>query len=165
MKRTQEEIVRRIENSGMDFFGVIAHDLLAYLEFDFAKPYLNEDTTVEQWGEANANVPAPLEQVKEYLPFAWRKANDCRGLSASRSIDHIKTWLWLAGFDIPDAVMDNYEFYGKPQLVMASVICGFDWPQHDNQEWKNAEDRPEISAERRRALVEEWTNRAKEYTK
>ena len=46
--RTQEEIVLYMEKvSGEDFLGFIRNGLISYLNFENAKPYLKEGTTVK----------------------------------------------------------------------------------------------------------------------
>jgi hypothetical protein len=55
------------------------------------------------------------------MDFAWEKANNCRGLSAMRTMTHYKAWLWLLGQDGFDD-LENYSHYGKDNLVR---ICKF----------------------------------------
>jgi len=40
--RTQQEILARFEKAD-DFFGTQQGDLISYMEFEFAKPFLKED--------------------------------------------------------------------------------------------------------------------------
>ena len=58
------------------------------------------------------------------MDFAWRKANDERGLSASRIVSHYRNWYWLLCDDSINFsdLEDNYEPYGKPVLV---EMCNF----------------------------------------
>lgn len=82
----------------------------------------------------------PLDAIRDYLPFAWEKANDCRGISAGRSLDHIRTWLWLADFDdLAEKHFGDYSHYGKRQLLIASLLVDFDWRKHDDGNWVNSE--------------------------
>jgi hypothetical protein len=129
-------------------------DLIDYLPFADAQPYLKPEVTEQEWAERQTK--PPLEAAKDYLDFAWGKANGCRGLSAGRSLDHLKAWLWLAGFgEVVDAHFDNYEHYGKKQLVIASELCGFDWGAHDDDSWVNNEDGPSMDATSRQELIDE----------
>lgn len=145
--KTADQIKARIrEVEASDFFGAQTSDLLMRLPFDEARAWLKPEATREQWDAMERK--APLDDLRDYLPFAWGKANDCRGLSAQRSLDHIKAWLWLAGFDdVVEQQFETYSHYGKRQLVIASLIVGFDWKAHDQGGWVNSEDGPEASAE------------------
>lgn len=119
--RTQQEILQRIrERENDDFFGYERSDLVDYLEYENAKPFLNDTTTKESWGKEPRK--SPKDVMIEYMPFAWDKANNFRGLSASRSMSHYISWLWLDGDDELWKTLEDYEFYGKPQLVK---ICGY----------------------------------------
>ncbi len=143
MKRSQQEIVNRMkELEREDFFGVIRGDLLYYLDFTHAKPFLKDGVTEADWNDSRDTKP-PLEVAKNYLPFAWDKANNCRGLSANRSVNHFEAWLWLAGIDGFHKVSDSeYEYYGKPVLVIVSIILDFPWRDHDRDGWVNDEGGP-----------------------
>lgn len=152
--RSTEEIVARIEVVRTGWFEFQSGDLIPWLPFEHAKAYLKEGVSSDEW-EAQRNSGDPLEDVREYLPFAWDKANNCRGLSAGRSVDHMKAWLFLAGFDLDDELDRIYERYGKPCLVVASVIVGFPWRDHDDGDWVNEEDGPPLPTDRREELVVE----------
>lgn len=65
-----------------------------------------------------------------YMPFAWDKANNGRGFSASRSMSHYQAWIWLAGDDIGD--LSEYDSYGKDNLVKICKHYGWDHSQWDN---------------------------------
>ena len=118
--RTQEEIIQRIKaNEKNLFFTMTAGDLMKYLPFDIVKEYLEEGLTPSDWKMFILTKASVIAEMVEYLPFAFMKAEDQRGLSASRSIQHILNWLWL----IKDYEMfefanddDNYFEYGRPIL-------------------------------------------------
>lgn len=156
MSKTADQIKARIrEVEASDFFGAHTSDLLLRLSFDDARAWLKPEATREEWDAMERK--APLDDLRDYLPFAWGKANDCRGLSAQRSLDHIKAWLWLAGFDdVVEQQFETYSHYGKRQLVIASLIAGFDWKAHDSGEWVNSEDGPSETAE----FIERQANEA-----
>lgn len=129
--KTQEEIIKRIEEvTKCDIFGFQREVYISALTFDNAKEYLKEGVTQEEWDEIRLCTDEDVRKRSiEYMPFAWEKANSCRGLSASRSLDRYSAWLWLLGVD--DGIdFDDYEFYGKPQLV---EICNRLWLDHT--EW------------------------------
>lgn len=133
--RTQREILDRIESDEADdMFDVQKSDLVDYLDFDNAKPYLNSDYIKQvESGEEKWHEPkSPAENIKDYMPFAWEKANNKRGLSAARSLCHMKTWLWLDGYDeLSESILD-YEYYGKPQLIEICRLYGLDSDQWDD---------------------------------
>lgn len=121
--RTQDEIVERIKGVQFDFMGTITGDLVEALDFEHARQFLKPDVTEADWHE-----PADDEKVRavaiDYLTFAFGKAEDHRGLSANRSVEHFETWLWLLG-RLPDDWDDiEYAQYGVPKLVAAALALG-----------------------------------------
>lgn len=141
IRRSQDEIVARITaTEGNDFLGVIRSDLLDGLDFDHAKKYLKPEVTAAEWEAARAQAKPPLDQASDYMEFAWDKANNCRGISAGRSIQHFESWLWMAGADGFDAVSEGeYRCYGKPLLVIAATALGLDWRALDDGLWVDFE--------------------------
>ena len=106
------------------------------LTYENAKKYLKPECNGKDWK------PTTEEEIKkeasEYMPFAWEKANGCRGISAGRSIAHYIAWLWLLGEDFDD--MEDYEFYGKPQLIRVCEYFGLDHKQWDNKVRTNTDE-------------------------
>ncbi len=152
-KRTQDEIVARIKaRKPDDFFGFEVSQYMNFLDYDHAREFLKSGTTKkeasrEEWGEVEGGSPEDI--IKGYLPFAWGKANDCRGISANRSIEHMVAWLWLDGKDWLEKDYDeNYQYYGKPQLVRICEEYGVDWRALDDNEWRNSESGKAISADK-----------------
>ncbi len=143
--KTHQEILARIEEvADHDWMGTQTNDLIVHLPFALAKQYLKDDATEDAWNRMDKPM-APMDAIKDYLPFAWDKANNCRGLSAGRSLEHIMTWLWLEGYDkLVAEHFKTYDMYGKLQLVIASSLVNFDWAAHDNKRWANDEDGPGI---------------------
>lgn len=137
--RTPEQIIARIEavRTG-DFFGAQSSDLINALTYESAKPFLKPEVTPDEWAKA---VGDPRSAAIGYMEFAWGKANGNRGLSANRSIDHYRAWMWLLGIDDFDAVADaEYQFYGKPILVIVAEALSIDWRALDDGRWVNDED-------------------------
>jgi hypothetical protein len=153
IKRTSAEIKVRYEEVSQRFLDFQGSDLLPYMDYEDAKPFLKDGVTAEELIEIRNNLGSPLKEALDYLPFAWEKANNCRGLSAGRSIDHLKAWLWLAGYDVDDDFDQRYQYYGKPCLVTASELLGFDWRAHDDMKWRNDEIGPVLSDGIRDALI------------
>jgi hypothetical protein len=142
LKRTPEEIMARMkEVEPNDPFGFQLTDLLCMLPFESAQPLMKEGTTAAEWVEIQDT--DPIVKAKEYMVFAWDKANNGRGLSSMRSIEHLKAWLWAAG--LPAESLEHFErytHYGKRQLVLASELLGVDWAILDDGRWANDETGP-----------------------
>lgn len=139
--RTDDEILARIEAiKEQDFFGFKTGDLVCRLPFEKAKPFLKDDATPEQWGDQRPLDPESIKaEMLDYMAFAWDKANNCRGISAGRSIDHMSVWLWLMDRDAAAEQILDYDQYGKPQLRAICEEFGWDWRQWDDGSWKNDE--------------------------
>ena len=122
--RTQQEILQRFQEVE-DFLGIQKVDLIAYLEFEFAKPYLREETIkkIESGEEKWEVFTDPKKEILGYLDFAYEKAENQRGISAARSMLHFRTWIWLDDEEFYNKVIgliDNYTNYGIPALDMIS---------------------------------------------
>ena len=134
--RTDQEIIDRINaRKEADFFGFELTDLLIRLPFELAKPFLNPDVKGEDWKVQPRDRDSVLKEMLEYMPFAWDKANNCRGLSAVRSMCHYMAWIWLAGDDLGD--LTDYQYYGKDNLVKICDHYGWDSSQWDDGERTN----------------------------
>ena len=134
--RTDQEIIDRINaRKEADFFGFELTDLLIRLPFELAKPFLNPDVKGEDWKVQPRDRDSVLKEMLEYMPFAWDKANNCRGLSAVRSMCHYMAWVWLAGDDLGD--LTDYQYYGKDNLVKICDHYGWDSSQWDDGERTN----------------------------
>lgn len=154
-KKTDEEIIERIKFvEPVDWMGVMKIDLIGFLSYEAARAFLNEDITEEQWNAQRYT--DPIKAAREYLPFAWTKANDRRGLSAGRSLDHLSVYLWVAGYDslVASHFFGRWNHYGKLQLVIASALCGFPWREHDDSVWVNSEGSEPLTDEQRNAEID-----------
>ena len=136
--RTQEEIVARIqERRPGDMFGFEVDVYFNYLDFEHAKTYLKPDTEATATNWEMSDLDRVLVSMKEYMPFAWDKANDSRGISAVRSIKHFIAWIWLLGDDefanvVETQLNTNYRFYGKEILISICAKYGWDYTQYDD---------------------------------
>ncbi len=130
--RSFEEIVERCNQPGNFFWGnqFARQILVPYLRFEHAQEFLTPDTTEEDWH--GDDIPRPINrdyvigEMRDYMPFALMKADNERGLSAMRSLDKFRTWLWLLrdesplietansghnyGIDILEAICECYGF-------------------------------------------------------
>ncbi len=147
--RTVAEIVARIQAvAPNDFFGAQTSRLIQALPLEDARQFLKEDYVADpvKWEAERLKITEDVrEAARDYLTFAWDKANNCRGLSANRSIDHFRGLIWLLGED-DEAWWPEYEFYGKAILVAVSERVGFDWSLVDNDCWTNEEGERGITA-------------------
>lgn len=135
--KTQEQIVEKFKElvkSGEDFFGVMRNDLIVYLDFVYAKEFLKDEITEEEWNNDKKSYcdESVIKEIAEYMPFAWDKANNCRGLSAGRNMDHMYAWCWLLGLDELAESTKGYDLYGKPQLKAICEHFNLDWKQWHN---------------------------------
>ncbi len=141
LKRTQDEIVARIKylrSDNHDILGFRRDVLYPFLDWEHAKEFVKDGITKKDW-EPDMETD-PETEIRNYMPFAWGKANDCRGISANRSIDHMESWLWLDGKDeLSKTIWDGYEYYGKPNLVRVCKEYGINWKELDNDYWKTDE--------------------------
>lgn len=139
--RTQKEILVRIQEvAANDLVGFETNDLLITLEYNNAKPWLKEDTTESEWLEDQPDCTNDgiKKTIIEYLPFAFEKADNARGLSASRSLAHYSAWLWLLNDEAiyKEFVETKPEGYGQNVLM---VIAKHFAPgiYQDRQSWCN----------------------------
>jgi len=142
--RTQEEILERIkERKPEDVFGFEWLEYAMALTRESAETLkgsvLKADVDLEDWPQPFTKDEEIRSRCVEYMEFAWEKANDCRGISSWRSLAHYKAWLWLLGSDEFDDIED-YEYYGKDELVCICEYLGLDASQWDDGIRVNSED-------------------------
>jgi hypothetical protein len=141
--RTQEEIVRRIEDlKDSDFFGFQRSDLTDALDYEHAKSFLKEAVPENEWEQSLSNDEDVRTKMINYMEFAWDKANNCRGLSAGRSMSHYKAWTWLLGDEVFNQFddLEDYQYYGKDNLVQLCVYLGLDSAKWDDNRRTNTDD-------------------------
>lgn len=144
---TQDEIVARFhERKEGDPFGFEVGEYVNCLDYVHAKPFIKDTVTESEWQGARTehSTRSILKVMEDYQPFAWEKANECRGLSANRSILHYIAWIWLLG-DMAflkeiEGMYLNYHFYGKPILERIAERYEWDWKQFDNGQRQDTEE-------------------------
>jgi len=135
--RTDDEIIDKMaEVKAYDWLGTIRSDLVRFLPFDRAKNFLVDTVKPEDWTPEPRTTEHITKVMLNYMPFAWNKANNCRGISASRSLNHYEAWLWLLGDPLANKLR-NYEHYGKEKLIAICEKYGWDWKQWDDGERVN----------------------------
>lgn len=137
LPRSPAEILARIEQiEHKDTSGAQTRDLIKALPFNDAALFLKEGTTAAEWGVA-PDTAAVRQDITDYMPFAWYKANSCRGTSSARSIDRFTAWLWLLGDPLADQLSPIYRLYGKPCLVLICDAYGINWRALDDGRWRD----------------------------
>lgn len=127
--RSYEEILQRFKDKDdEDFFGNKREVLSNYIKFDDILPFVRQDYLEEF--KSKKDVYAFVDTIEEctqdfldYMNFAWGKAVNERGLSASRSIAKLSVWLWLVSRDDLSTLIESdnlYNPYGAPALV---AVC------------------------------------------
>lgn len=155
--KTDEQILEHIEKiKREDFFGFITRDLIGFLSFENAKSFLKEGVTKEEWIPSLKDRGSILKQMEQYMNFAWDKANNCRGLSAGRSLDHMAVWLWMIGEEEAADAFGGYSHYGKPHLRAICEHFDWDWRSLDDGKWRNREDDDGVSPEQVAHVTLPW---------
>lgn len=134
--RTQEEIVARIaQTAKADVFGFGIEVLIGSLEYERAMAYIKEGVTREEWGVGVCSDDSKaLQEARDYLTFAWGKAQDHRGISATRSITKLSAYAWLLGMDgvIQRIEAAPYAQYGAPKLRIFAEAFGGNVPEDED---------------------------------
>ena len=139
---TQSEVDERYEaRLPGDPLGFEVDEYTPYMSCGGLRAIAKEGTTDEDIAEVQSELTqeAMLKEMEEYMEFAWGKANDERGISANRSIQHYIAWTWLAGdrdlsAEVERLYAEEYDFYGKPILRKICEFYGWDWKQWDEDE-------------------------------
>lgn len=129
--RTDAEILARLDEiQERDFFGAESDDLVVRLPFNLASSFIMDTLKESDWVQLPRDRDSVMKEMLDYMPFAWEKANNYRGLSAARSLSHYTSWVWLCGDDLGDLL--HYEFYGKDHLVRICKHYGWDASKWDD---------------------------------
>ena len=150
---TQDEIVARIEDrrGDKDPLDFEWPEYVEYLDYEHIRPFLAaewvqkyESGEEKYTGKPDFTRDDILKKMEDYLAFAWEKANNCRGISANRSIQHYIAWTWLAGDQEFSAKVEElfekaYMHYGKGILATIAEKYGWDWTALDNGKWQSEE--------------------------
>lgn len=145
MTRSYEQIRKRLdERKPLDMLGFEWPIYANYLPYAWVKDLVKEGVTEENHTYKELDRDEILEIMEEYMEFAWEKANNCRGISANRSIKHFIAWIWLAGDDdlvkeVEHEYKNNYQYYGKDILKKICDYYGWDSSQWDDGVRTNVE--------------------------
>lgn len=120
-------------------FGFCREVAESYLPWDSVKKYFNEEylkkieSGEEQRSARVTDVMEAAQDFLDYMVFAWMKADNERGLSASRSIEKLSAWMKILSRPDVAAVLDDeelYPMYGKPALRKACEMLGIKCPDY-----------------------------------
>lgn len=135
--RTTAEISERIRRIG-GFLNFEPEVLMDYLPSDALREHLTADPSkaeeIAKFLAERTVSTDPLAEAREYMAsFGWDKALGHRGISASRTVQKMRGWMWLIGDD--DAVSSTeddelYTNYGVPILLLLCRKYG--WPIPDD---------------------------------
>lgn len=119
--RTPAEILARLSSLDDDFFGKRSEVLIFSLSFSDANQFLKDDANEAGWVQYD-----PMTEAASYLEFAIDKMQGERGLSASRSVDAFREYVWLLTDDATAAQYEatDYGWYGHDQLLFAARKLG-----------------------------------------
>jgi len=98
----------------------------------FLKPEFQTDDELAKLTTDTDNIEDAVQDFLDYMVFAWMKATDERGISASRSVCKLGEWLWILGReDLYDVIHDDslYNPYGAPALIAVCEDLGIEVPE------------------------------------
>lgn len=119
--RTLDDVKARLEETKKDFEEHVMvqtaggfHPLMVFVPECYKEGFEHECPEI-----THENV---VKEMKEYIDFAYKKAETERGISASRTMWKFGHWLWILEDDEIDC--HNYTCYGIPQLNAISEKYG-----------------------------------------
>ena len=133
------DVMENPEKYNDDLFRFKREVATNFLQFDEVKHLFDLDGKEEKVKEIKSkwhtigSVAEGAQDFLDYMVFAWMKARDGRGISASRSIDKLSTWMRiLSRADVAEALEDEelYAPYGKPALIKACKMLGINYPEY-----------------------------------
>jgi hypothetical protein len=127
--RTQDEIAERCKAKCEEPLNFESSTLLLYMDFAHARPFLIEDAAESNWSFHEPTREVLLAGMRDYMGFAWGKVLDHRGISAHRSVDRMRAWVWLLGDEFPEV---SYPQYGAPILKALCDQYGFGVPDNED---------------------------------
>lgn len=121
-----------------DFFNFQQEVAIDFLSLNECQGILDEEYFQKvKCGEIEfeyiSDVAEAAQDFLDYMVFAWGKAMDERGLSASRSLMKLSAWMEILGRkDIAEILQDAglYAPYGRPALRKACQLLGIECPDY-----------------------------------
>ncbi|MBE9491056.1 MAG: hypothetical protein IMY67_12230 [Bacteroidetes bacterium] len=135
--KTQKEIIAKIyEINEEDILGFGFSTLVPFLDPSNAKGLVENIGEASDWKRQTSSISYV---IKDYMPFAFEKANNFKGISASRTMTKMGLWLWLDNKNELSKDCHDYKYYGKDQLVCICEEYGIDYTQYDDGVRLNSE--------------------------
>lgn len=162
MLASKEQIKQRIKlllQSG-DIHNTVT-DLMIYLPYDDAKDFVRNNVSEDDWAYritkflTRENV---VNDIINYMPYAWHTANEMQGSRIARSIQHIQNWLYLLGEFNAVTDIEYFSCCGKPQLRAVCEKFGINWKLYDNGIWRDDDMDDGISADEYNPIDIMWNN-------
>lgn len=131
--RTNDEIVKKTIENRKVLFDFSSEVFVPFLPFEQAKPFLKKDSLEDQWEPKDFTREQVINDMRDYMEFAWGKVENHRGLSADRSVNKMTAWVWLLGDDdfLKELEKAGYINYGAPKLEVVCKKYDFPIPQSD----------------------------------
>ena len=127
--RTMSEIAKRLLESRKKLFEGEVY--LKFLDYEHAKPVLKEGIKPEDWDEPlPLTREAVLAEMRSYMIFAREKVQDHRGISACRSVEKMRAWIFVLGDDDCTEDVDHAQ-YGAP--ILKAICERYDFPMPDDE--------------------------------
>ena len=127
---TGEEIDSWVASKN-DLFGFHLDVLAEYMDAATLRKHVKEGTDLSNHIPTSQDWDGVVGGMRGYMEFAWDKARNHRGLSASRSVTKMQAWLWLLGDSENLAYAEDsshYPNYGAPILRRICEAYGFPIP-------------------------------------
>jgi len=129
IKETLLQLIRKdIEDSFIE--PRLAVRLIAFLPYEDAKEFLKEEVTEDIFKQEEFTEENVLNCLKRDLEFAFEKALDKRGISASLMYEVILGWMKVLEDDLRHHSV--YAHYGLPLYKAVAIKYGFENPIGDD---------------------------------
>lgn len=130
---SEKEILEIIKSKTDSLFSFDKEVFVDYLPLEEAKKFLTEESAkaIKEWNQITT-IEEAAQDFLDYMNFAWGKALDKRGLSASRSIEKLGAWLQVMSRpDLATLIDTNslYNPYGAPALIAVCKNMGIKIPE------------------------------------
>ena len=119
-----------------DFFGFASQVYFEFIDWEDCKDlyqaeYIQDVESGKEKFEPITDIMEAAQDFLDYMNFAWGKAQDKRGISASRSITKLSAWLWIMGRpDLSEEIEKDelYNPYGASALISICEKMGINVP-------------------------------------
>lgn len=136
LERTVSEIQDRMRDAQASFLDFSSEVYPKFLSVEDSREFFKEEY-FDKVASGELEIP-PIPSLEEaaqdfldYMNFAWGKAEDERGISATRSVQKLGAYLWLFGRDDLRRLIDDdelYNPYGAPALIAVCEEMDIDVP-------------------------------------